>query len=75
MDEIDGTMSTLEERATRLEEELESVKAELSVSHERNRIMKSDTKKLQVNGQGTFSQKSQFQGFRNKKRTVSKFLH
>ena len=48
MDDIDGTMSTLEDRASQLEEQLETVKAELRVSLERNKILKSDSLQLQV---------------------------
>ena len=48
MDDIDGTMSTLEDRASQLEEQLETVKAELRVSLERNKTLKSDSLQLQV---------------------------
>lgn len=47
MDDIDGTMSTLEDRASQLEEQLETVKAELRVSLERNKTLKSDSLQLQ----------------------------
>ena len=48
MDDIDGTMSTLEDRASQLEDQLETVKAELTVSLERNKTLKSDSLQLQV---------------------------
>ena len=48
MDEIDGTMTTLEDRACKLEKELEIVKADLTVSNERNRNLKAESLQLQV---------------------------
>lgn len=47
MEDIDGTVTTLEERSTRLEEELEIVKADLIVSHDKNKSLKAESLQLQ----------------------------
>lgn len=48
MEDVDGTMTTLEDQVCNLEQELEVVKSDLAATHERNKALKAESLQMQV---------------------------